>query len=124
MTECTPAPAAARVRCPRTAREDCEGSGPERNQPNPVPGGRLDDLPLDVIVLDLRMPRMDWLTFVTNLWKSRPELGDKTIVLSGDPELVAEVRGLALPAERILMKPVDLAVLEERIRDLALGVKR
>lgn len=69
----------------------------------------------DAILLDLRMPHLDWLDFFASLWKSNPELANRVIVLSGDPELIAEVRGLALPSERVFMKPVDLAALERQI---------
>ncbi len=83
----------------------------------------LKDTPVDVIVLDLRMPRLNWLEFLSSLWRSYPDLGERVVVLSGDPDLLAQVRSLA-PPERILAKPVELAVLEDRIRSAALGARR
>jgi len=83
----------------------------------------LKNTPVDVIVLDLRMPRLNWLEFLSSLWRGYPDLGERVVVLSGDPELLAEVRSLA-PPERILAKPVELAVLEDRIRNAALGARR
>lgn len=83
----------------------------------------LAEAPVDVIVLDLRMPRLSWLEFLSSLWRSYPDLGERVVVLSGDPGLLDEVRSLA-PPERILAKPVELAVLEDRIRGAALGARR
>lgn len=81
----------------------------------------LRNATVDVILLDLKMPRLDWVDLFATLWKSHPELADRVIVLSGDPGLVAEVGSFVLPPERIFVKPVDLAALEDRILVTALS---
>ncbi len=69
---------------------------------------QLKRVAVDVIVLDLRMPGMNGAAFHEKLRAERPELGERVLFLSGDPEQLAR-QGAALPAGRVLMKPVELA---------------
>ena len=73
---------------------------------------------VDAIVLDLRMPRMDGVEFYAALRKERPDLADRVLFLSGDPQQLDGARAGALPAGRVLAKPVDLQVLAASIRGL------
>ena len=68
-----------------------------------------------VILADLRMPRMDGAEFYERLQKDRPALAERVLFLSGDITHLAG-RGLAeVPRDRVLVKPVELAELERRI---------
>ena len=71
-----------------------------------------------VILADLRMPRMDGAEFYERLQKDRPTLAERVLFLSGDITHLAG-RGLAeVPRDRVLVKPVELAELERRIAAL------
>ncbi len=68
-----------------------------------------------VILADLRMPRMDGAEFYERLQQDRPALAERVLFLSGDITHLAS-RGLAeVPRDRVLVKPVELAELERRI---------
>jgi signal transduction histidine kinase/CheY-like chemotaxis protein len=68
-----------------------------------------------VILADLRMPRMDGAEFYERLLEERPRLAERVLFLSGDITHLAG-RGLAdVPRDRVLVKPVELAELERRI---------
>jgi len=86
---------------------------------------RLAGFEPHVILADLRMPRMDGAELYTRLQAERPALAERVLFLSGDITQLAG-RGLAPVArERVLVKPVELAELEQRIleflRDTAAG---
>ena len=69
----------------------------------------------DVILADLRMPRVDGVELYLRLQRERPALADRVMFLSGDITQLAG-RGLAeVPRDRVLVKPVELAELERRI---------
>ena len=75
----------------------------------------------DVIVADVRMPRMDGPALYRRIQRSFPAMAGKVLFLSGD---VSQLSGLELGGEnsgRIILKPVELATLEDRIADLALA---
>lgn len=68
-----------------------------------------------VILVDLRMPRLDGAEFYLHLQQARPALAERVIFLSGDITQLAG-RGIAeVPRDRVLVKPVELSELEQRI---------
>jgi len=71
----------------------------------------------EVILADLRMPRMDGAEFYERLLEEWPALAERVLFLSGDITQLAS-RGLAeIPRERVLVKPLELVELERRIAD-------
>lgn len=74
---------------------------------------------VSIIVADLRMPRMDGMEMYGALAKVRPELQQRIVFLSGDLSELSAAGAIAIPAERVLLKPVELKVLEQAIEQLA-----
>jgi CheY-like chemotaxis protein len=61
------------------------------------------------------MPRLDGVEFYLHLQQGRPALAERVIFLSGDISHLAG-RGLSeVPRDRVLVKPVELSELEQRI---------
>ncbi len=81
--------------------------------------GRLDDLNPDVMLLDLRMPKLDGLGVLRAL-QGRPD-APPTLILTtfDDDELVLE--GLRLGAKGYLLKDVSLTQLLDAVETLAGG---
>ena len=77
--------------------------------------GRLRARAPDVILVDLRMPRMGGIELYAELEQERPELAARVLFLSGDVSQLAEPGNTPVPRERVLVKPVELAELERRI---------
>ena len=70
-----------------------------------------------VILADLRMPRMDGAELYARLQAEHGPMPSRVLFLSGDITQLAG-RGLAeVPRDRVLVKPVELMELEQRIRD-------
>jgi signal transduction histidine kinase len=76
---------------------------------------RLANGPADVILADLRMPRMSGIELYAKLEEERPELAARVLFLSGDVSQLAEPGNTPVPRERVLVKPVELAELERRL---------
>lgn len=85
---------------------------------------RLRAQAADVIVADLRMPRMGGVELYAQLEDGRPELAARVLFLSGDVSQLAEPGNTPVPRERVLIKPVELAELERRILEFARQVGR
>lgn len=68
-----------------------------------------------VILADLRMPRLDGAGFYLLLQQQRPALAERVIFLSGDITQLAAPGLAEVPRNRILVKPVELVALEQRI---------
>jgi len=83
----------------------------------------LDRFPVDVVVADLRMPRMDGLELFRRIRSEHPALVRRVLFLTGDlQELDEELEtGSSLARDRILSKPVDLGELARRIGRTAAG---
>ncbi len=75
----------------------------------------------DVLLADLRMPRMDGVALHEELRKRYPALADRVVFLSGDlSHLTSGSRTMqagesTIPADRILLKPVSLEEVETRL---------
>ncbi|HYT82530.1 MAG TPA: hypothetical protein VEK86_03705, partial [Gemmatimonadales bacterium] len=75
----------------------------------------------DVILADLRMPRMGGIELYGRLEDQHPALAARVMFLSGDVSQLAEPGNTPVPRERVLVKPVELAELERRIVEFASG---
>src|SRR6266566_1400990 len=75
----------------------------------------LEGQTADVILVDLRMPRMGGAELFATLAATRPEVAARILFLSGDVSQLAEPGNTPVPRERVLVKPVELAELERRV---------
>lgn len=90
-----------------------------------APGGEealalLETAPVDVMVLDVKMPRMDGMQ-VLSLVKSRHP-GVEVILLTGHADMDCALNALAAGAFDFLIKPVDIELLGCRIMAAAQGI--
>ena len=79
----------------------------------------LAEGPSDVIVTDLRMPRMDGIAFYAELRRRDPALTDHVVFLSGDVAELGRLQADEVPADHVLTKPVKLAELEDALSRVA-----
>lgn len=82
---------------------------------------RLDVRPADVVLADLRMPRMSGVELYAKLEEERPALAARVLFLSGDVSQLAEPGNTPVARERVLVKPVELAEVERRILEFLGG---
>ena len=82
---------------------------------------RLRDGAFDVILADLRMPRMGGVELYARLEQAHPEVAARVLFLSGDISQLAEPGNTPVARERVLVKPVELSELERRIVEFAAG---
>jgi len=68
----------------------------------------------DVIVLDLMMPEMDGLKTMAALKEKNPDM--QVILLTGHATVEKGIAAMKLGAVDFLEKPIDLAVLNEKIK--------
>jgi signal transduction histidine kinase len=73
----------------------------------------------DVVVADLRMPRVSGLELYQRLLEIQPALAERVLFLSGDLAELSESDGPVIPQERLLAKPIELAELRARIMAIA-----
>ena len=76
---------------------------------------KLDSGNIDVLILDLKMPDLDGLEVLARLRGNHPNL--PVIILTGHGAFEAGREGMDLGAFDYLMKPVDLGMLTEKIRE-------
>jgi len=76
---------------------------------------RLGEGDVDVIVADLRMPRLGGVGLYERLERTRPTLARRVLFLSGDISQLAEPGGIPVARERVLVKPLELKDLETRV---------
>ena len=69
--------------------------------------------PVDVIIMDINMPREDGLSILRSL---RPNDTTPVIMLTAAGDVVDRIIGLEMGADDYLGKPVDLRELEARIK--------
>jgi ATP-dependent Lon protease len=73
----------------------------------------LSQVPVDIILTDLKMPGMDGLEFIDLLGRKYPEVRIYALTAYASPRTVQEL--LARGARRVLSKPFDLNVIREMI---------
>ena len=73
----------------------------------------LVERPVDVVVLDVKMPGMDGLETLRNIKKSHPLV--EVIMLTGHATVESAIDGMKLGAFDYLMKPSDMDVLMEKL---------
>ena len=75
----------------------------------------LTDSPVDVVLLDVKMPEMDGLTTLAAIRAGFP--GVAVIMLSGHADMESASEGLQKGAFFYLLKPVDIDTLYHKIED-------
>jgi two-component system response regulator PrrA len=71
------------------------------------------------IIADLRMPKLDGAGLYAALRASRPDLADRTIILSGDLSQLGSA--FPVPEHRVLVKPAELREIEAAILAVTRG---
>lgn len=75
----------------------------------------LCETPVDVVVLDLKMPGMDGIQAVREIKRAKPLL--EVIMLTGHASVEAAIEGMELGAFDYLTKPVDIEELVYKLQD-------
>jgi DNA-binding NtrC family response regulator len=75
----------------------------------------LAEEPVDVVVLDVRMPGMDGIETLRELKKRHPLV--EVIMLTGHASLEVAIEGMELGAFDYLMKPIDIDELLYKLED-------
>ena len=75
----------------------------------------VQDTPIDVVVLDMRMPQMDGLQTLREIKRINP--GVEVIMLTGHANVETAVEGMELGAFDYLIKPVDIDELLYKLQD-------
>ncbi len=75
----------------------------------------LQQHPVDVVVLDVRMPDMDGLETLKEIKKLRPAV--EVIMLTGHANVEVAMQGMELGAFDYLMKPMDIDELLYKLQD-------
>ena len=74
---------------------------------------KVQDVPIDLVLSDIRMPKMDVMTFLEKLKKINPNL--TVILLTGYPSVESAVLSMKEGAYDYLVKPINLDELKEKI---------
>ncbi len=80
----------------------------------------LDRNEVDVIVADLKMPRLNGVKFYGRLVAERPGLASRTVFLTGDLAQLSDSTS-AIDQRRVLLKPVRLSEVEQCVLEAWLG---
>ena len=75
----------------------------------------LDQHPVDVVVLDVRMPGMDGIEALKEIKRRHPLI--EVIMLTGHASVEVAVQGMELGAFDYLMKPIDIDELLYKVED-------
>ncbi len=76
---------------------------------------RLSEVPVDVVVLDVKMPGMDGLTALREIKKRFPLI--EVIMLTGHASMEVAIEGMEQGAFDYLMKPMDIDELLYKLQD-------
>ena len=74
---------------------------------------KVQDVPIDLVLSDIRMPKMDGMIFLEKLKKVNPNL--TVIILTGYPSVESAVHSMKEGAYDYLVKPINLDELKEKI---------
>lgn len=77
---------------------------------------RLEQGGIDLVITDLRMPGMDGMTLLDRMRAMGGCLAETALIMTGDTLRAAADPTLAGYGDRVIEKPVDLAVLRRRVR--------
>ena len=77
--------------------------------------GILRETPLDVIVLDVKMPDMDGIETLREIKRIRPSV--QVIMLTGHANVEVAIQGMELGAFDYLMKPIEIDELLYKLQD-------
>ena len=75
----------------------------------------LEGNPVDVVVLDVRMPGMDGIEVLRKIKKSYPLI--EVVMLTGHASIEVAIEGMEIGAFDYLMKPVDIDELVYKLQD-------
>ena len=75
----------------------------------------LAETPVDVVVLDVKMPGMDGIETLKEIKKLRPSV--EVIMLTGHANVEVAIQGMELGAFDYLMKPMDIDELLYKLQD-------
>ena len=75
----------------------------------------LDEKPVDVVVLDVKMPGMDGLEALKEIKKKHPLV--EVIMLTGHASMEVAIQGMEVGAFDYLMKPMDIDELLYKLQD-------
>ncbi|MDQ7052969.1 MAG: response regulator [candidate division KSB1 bacterium] len=82
---------------------------------------KVEELPVDLILTDVRMPKVDGISLLQKVKEINPDTS--VIVFTGYPAIQSAVDALKSGAYDYLVKPVDLAELKNKI-EKAIQAKR
>jgi DNA-binding NtrC family response regulator len=75
----------------------------------------IDESPVDVVILDVKMPGMDGVETLKRIKRNYPLI--EVIMLTGHGSVDSAVKGLRMGAFDYVMKPCDIPELLEKIED-------
>jgi DNA-binding NtrC family response regulator len=75
----------------------------------------LSEKPVDIVVLDVKMPGMDGLEALRQIKTTSPDV--EVIMLTGHANMEAAIQGMELGAFDYLMKPMDIDELLYKLQD-------
>ena len=76
---------------------------------------KIESMPIDVVVLDVRMPDMDGIETLKRIKKIKPSV--EVIMLTAHADLEVAMEGMELGAFDYLMKPIEIDELLYKLQD-------
>lgn len=76
----------------------------------------VDNHPVDLAILDIKLKKMDGVQVLSRLKEIRPEI--KVIMLTGYPTHASVEEAMRLGARAYCMKPIDRSELERKVDDV------